>query len=80
MKNCKVTLREHIETIEGYYNDLNKNYNRFGMDYPKKTIIGNSLQNRVYRIKEYLSIPYQLPKRKTMQQMFKDIMKDMGTE
>ena len=80
MVNCKVTLRQHLESIERYMNDLNKNYNRFGMDYPKKTIVGNSLQKRVYRIKEYLSIPYELPKRKTRLQIFNDIMKDMGNE
>ena len=75
METCKYSLRDMIETLENHIKFIEKYFPRLGMDFPKKTLICNSLRLRVERLKDYLSIPYSKPKRESFNQIFKNGMK-----
>lgn len=69
MNKCKYTLREHIKSIEDYIKLLSM-YNN--IDYYKYNIIINNLNKRIRKIKEFLDIPIEPVKVKSLTERFRD--------
>ena len=67
IENCKYTLRHLLYSLEDYTNTLDGNYD---IEYYKKLLIQKNLGRMIIRIKEYLSLPIEKPKKRTLSDIF----------
>lgn len=74
MKNCKYTLRHHLDTLIRFEKDL-WNYSSIGYD--KKILMSGSLIKRINNIKGYLSIPLDKIEKKSINTLFKEGIKQV---
>ena len=72
----KYTLRKHINSINNYIKMLDD----YDIDYYHKLTISNHLNRRLIRIKEYLNIKYDKPKKVSINDMFRNNYKYMKEE
>ena len=67
IEDCKYSLRHLLKSLEGYKASLDNNHN---MEYYKKLLMQKNLTKMSTRIREYLSLPIEEPKKRTLSEIF----------
>ena len=67
IEDCKYTLRHLLKSLEDYHQTLDDNYD---IDYYKKLLIQKNLSRMIVNVREYLSLPVEKPKKRTLSDIF----------
>lgn len=67
IEDCKYTLRHLLKSLEDYTTNLDGNHD---IDYYKKLLIQKNLIRMSTRVREYLSLPIEKPKKRSISDIF----------